>query len=140
MLLENPTAPAGYLEQGMPVNLDGHGRSITVSDNKPKKSGALPTSKALGDRPTVVSLYCIRHGDSAETHKGCTLRVCGGVRWLAAIRYLADPHGFVRAWKGLWRQKGVKMAPVLQGEPGARWGAIQGSLRLVSPESWSREG
>ena len=32
------------------------------------------------------------------------------------------------------------MAPVLQGEPGARWGATQGSLRLVSPESWSREG
>lgn len=32
------------------------------------------------------------------------------------------------------------MAPVLQGEPEARWGATQGSLPLVSPDSWSREG
>lgn len=50
-----------------------------------------------GPRDSGVTV-CIRHGDSAQTHKGCTLRVRGSIQWLPAIRHLTDPHGYVRAW------------------------------------------
>lgn len=71
-----------------------------------------------------------RHGYFAEVCKGCTLRVHSGK--VAASSHLTALRGFGRAWKGLWGQEGIKLAPVLQGRPGAG----RGDQTLGGPMGW----